>query len=173
MKTKKPTKKKSRTIPVDGPVRLNVVDPKVKVPEGRPLKFATSQDLIAKANQYFRSVMKKKKEPITLTGLCMALGTFRDVLMDYQNGVYDKRDPEFSNAVKGIKQMCENYAERMLFIKGNPAGPIFALKNYRWTDTQQVESKKTFDVTGLEELDDAQLEEFIKGIQARVGKGAH
>lgn len=171
MLTKNKKKKKSRALPAQGPVFLNAIVPKGKIPEGRPLKFSSSEDLIAKANQYFKSVMKKKMEPITITGLCMALGTFRDVLMDYQNGIYDKTDPQFSNAVKKVKIMCENYAERMLFIKGNPAGPIFALKNYRWTDTQQVETKKTIEVTGLEDLDDEKLDEFIKGLQNRAGKG--
>lgn len=168
----KKTKKLIRKPLLDGPVRLHVTDPNVKVPEGRPLKFATAEDLIARANQYFKSVIRKKKEPITITGLCMALGTFRDVLMDYQSGIYDKKDPEFSNAVKKVKIMCENYAERMLFLKGNPAGPIFALKNYRWKDTQEVETKKTFDVTGLEDLTDEQLDQFITGIQNRARKGA-
>ena len=86
MPKRPPQKKQSRAIPSDGPVRLHPVDPNVKVPEGRPLKFATSEDLMAKANHYFRSVLKKKKEPITITGLCMSLGTFRNALMDYQNG---------------------------------------------------------------------------------------
>lgn len=143
------------------------------LPEGRPLKFKNSQELLQKANRYFAKCLRKKNEPITITGLCIALGTFRDVLLDYQNGLYDKTDPEFSATVKSIKQVCENYAERMLFIKGNPAGPIFALKNYRWTDTQQVESKKTFEVTGLEDLNDEELDQFIKGVQSRVGKGTH
>lgn len=147
--------------------------PRTGLPEGRPLKFKSSADLLKKANAYFIKCLRKKNEPITITGLCMELGTFRDVLMDYQNGLYDKKDPEFSATVKSIKQVCENYAERMLFIKGNPAGPIFALKNYRWTDTQQVESKKTFEVTGLEDLNDEDLDDFIKGLQTRVGKGAH
>jgi hypothetical protein len=143
------------------------------LPEGRPLKFKSSEELLKKANKYFAKCLRKKNEPITITGLCIALGTFRDVLLDYQAGIYDKKDPEFSSTVKSIKQICENYAERMLFIKGNPAGPIFALKNYRWTDTQQVESKKTFEVTGLEDLNDEDLDQFIKGLQTRVGKGAH
>lgn len=95
--------------------------------------------------------------------------------MDYQSGKYDKADPEFSSCVKALKQVCENYAERMLFIKGNPAGPIFALKNYRnsgWRDTQEVETKKTFELTGLEDLNDEELDQFIKAIENRAGKGA-
>ena len=136
--------------------------------EGRPLKFKSSKELILKAQEYFNKCIESK-EPITITGLCMALDTFRDVLMDYQSGKYDKTDHEFSNAVKKVKLVCENYAERLLFLKGNPAGPIFALKNYRWKDTQEVEERKTFEVTGLEELSDEQLDGFIKGLENRAG----
>jgi hypothetical protein len=139
--------------------------------EGRPLKFKSSKELILKAQGYFNKCIESK-EPITITGLCMALDTFRDVLMDYQSGKYDKTDHEFSNAVKKVKLVCENYAERLLFLKGNPAGPIFALKNYRWKDTQEVEERKTFEVTGLEELSDEQLDGFIKGLENRAGNGA-
>src|SRR5579884_671865 len=103
-KSKPKTKKKSRALPSKDIVQLpSAFNAGVKVPPGRPLKFASAEDMVAKANAYFKSVLKKKKEPITITGLCMALGTFRNVLMDYENGVYDKRDPEFSNAVKTVK----------------------------------------------------------------------
>lgn len=145
--------------------------PRTGLPEGRPLKFKSSKDLTERATKYFKQCLRKKNEPITITGLCIALGTFRDVLLDYGNGLYDKTDPEFSRTVKALKQICENYAERMLFIKGNPAGPIFALKNYRWTDTQQVETKKTFELTGLEDLNDEELDQFIKAVENRAGKG--
>jgi hypothetical protein len=103
-------------------------------PGGRPLKFKTPEELLEKGIAYFKD-MQEQKRPITITGLCIALGTFRDVLMDYQ----DERGEEFSNAVKTLKIFCENYAEEQLFIGKNAAGAIFALKNYKWTDKSEHE----------------------------------
>ncbi len=100
---------------------------------GRPLKFGSPQEIIDKGIAYIQS-QHDQKLPVTITGLCIALGTFRDVLMDYQ----DERGEEFSNAVKALKLYCENYAEEQIFIGKNPAGAIFALKNYGWKDKNDV-----------------------------------
>lgn len=108
---------------------------------GRPLKFKSKKKLLAAGYAYFDDCIAKKK-PITITGLCIALGTFRDVLIDYQNGKYDEID-DFSNTIKELKQVCENYAEEQVFIGKNQTGAIFALKNYGWRDTQQVEHSGT------------------------------
>jgi hypothetical protein len=102
-------------------------------PGGRPLKFKTPQEIRDKAAAYFKAC-KRNKEPITITGLCIALGTYRDVIMQYE----DERGPEFTNAVKDAKQVCQSYAESKLFGQ-NAAGPIFALKNYGWSDKQEIE----------------------------------
>lgn len=107
-----------------------------KHPGGRPLKFKSSKELLEKAQIYFEKCIQEK-EPITITGLAMALDTFRDVLIDYGNGKYDSTDKEFSNTVKKIKQVCENYAETRIF-GNNPTGAIFALKNYGWVDKKEV-----------------------------------
>jgi len=104
---------------------------------GRPLKFKSKKRLLAAGYAYFQKCIDDKM-PITITGLCMALGTFRDVLSDYGRGVYDNVD-DFSVAVKELKQVCENYAEKQVFIGKNQAGAIFALKNYGWKDNQQIE----------------------------------
>jgi hypothetical protein len=74
----------------------------------------------------------KAGEPLTITGLAIALETSRETLMNYE-----KKD-EFFDAVKSIKLVCENYAERALLGK-NPTGPIFALKNYGWRDKREIE----------------------------------
>ena len=101
------------------------------MPAGRPLKFETPQEILTKAKAYFDECLKND-EPITITGLAIALETSRETLMNYE-----KRD-EFFDAVKSVKLVCENYAERHLFGK-NPTGSIFALKNYGWRDKQEVE----------------------------------
>lgn len=107
---------------------------------GKPLKFKTPEELQHRIDAYFADKLEPKftpdgavyYEPITITGLALALDTTRETLMDYQ-----ERD-EYSDTVKRAKLMVENYAEKMLFIGKSATGPIFALKNHGWRDQKDV-----------------------------------
>ena len=57
-----------------------------------------------------------------------------------------KKFPEqpFSDSIKRLKQYCENYAEQRIF-SHNPAGAIFALKNYGWKDRQELDVNADLD----------------------------
>lgn len=110
---------------------------------GRPLKFQTVEELQTAIDAYFKSVEGvfyldkdgvKVCEPLTITGLALALDTTRQVLMDYQ-----ERD-EYTDTIKKAKTRIENYAERRIFTT-NPTGAIFALKNYGWKDKQEVDQR--------------------------------
>jgi hypothetical protein len=126
---------------------------------GRPLKFNSPAEILEKAQAYFNETLAKNL-PITVTGLCMALGTTRDVLMDYE----DERGEEFSNAVKDCKLVCENYAETKLY-GNNATGPIFALKNFGWKDKQEIENSTP-------QLDEVRndLNKLISDVKARPAK---
>lgn len=104
-----------------------------KHPGGRPPKFNSPQEVLDKAQIYFNDCIDKKV-PITITGLAMALDTTRRTLIDYEG-----KGDEFSHAIKKCKTVCENYAERKLFEPKAATGAIFALKNYGWSDRQEVE----------------------------------
>jgi hypothetical protein len=107
---------------------------------GRPRKFQTVDDLWQRAGEYFNE-RQNKLEPLTVTGLALALGTTRETLMDYEGGKYDGEDgqePRFSDAVKLIKAFVRDYAESQLYKLRNPAGAIFWLKNHGWSDRQEV-----------------------------------
>lgn len=126
---------------------------------GRPLKFSSPEELLERAYEYFDETLEKG-QPITITGLAMALDTSRETLMDYE----EKRGDQFSDAVKKVKLVCENYAERKLF-GSNPTGAIFALKNYGWKDKQEID------------LDDSEMEKtrndlnkLIKNVKAATAK---
>lgn len=109
------------------------------MPMGRPLKFLSANEIDCVADEYFARC-KAEEKPITITGLCLALDfTSRKVLMEYEDGRHDDVDPEFSNTIKRAKMKCENYAETQVFSGKNPAGAIFCLKNYGWSDKQEVE----------------------------------
>lgn len=94
------------------------------MPAGRPLKFKTVEDLEEKINKYFNDT---PIEEWTITGLALALDTFRSVLCDYE-----EKD-EFSNTIKKAKQMVEHSYEIDLKKSGR-TGTIFALKNFNWKD---------------------------------------
>lgn len=108
---------------------------------GRPLKFENVAALEQAIEKYFQETASKSyvdndgiwhHEPLTITGLALALDTTRKTLMEYE-----ERD-EFSNTIKRAKTVVENYAEKRLF--GNsPTGAIFALKNYGWKDKSEQE----------------------------------
>ena len=106
---------------------------KEKKPIGRPRKYKTADDLYAAGEAYIAQRAIEDKPP-TLIGLALALGfTGRQALCDYE------RRPEFVDAVKRLKSMCEDYYEQRLTAGGNPAGAIFALKNFGWRDKVEVE----------------------------------
>jgi hypothetical protein len=107
-------------------------------PGGRPLKFQTPEDLEAKGLEYIK-LCESAGRPMTITGMAIHLDTSRETLMDYQ-----ERD-QFSDTVKKLKSYCEDYAEQSMYIGKNPAGAIFALKNFGWRDrTEQDLRVKEF-----------------------------
>lgn len=103
---------------------------------GRPKKFQSVEELQKKIDAYFLDCLTND-EPVTVTGLCLWLDTTRDVLMDYQN------DDEFSYTIKKAKQRIENAYEKRLIRRGN-AGDIFALKQFGWTDKQEIDNKISY-----------------------------
>ena len=101
---------------------------------GRPPKFQDLNVLKADIDKYFADC-DENNEPYTVTGLAIALGTHRSVLMDYERS----EDKDFSNAIKMAKVRVENYAEKKLYTQSSPTGAIFALKNFGWTDRLALE----------------------------------
>lgn len=84
--------------------------------------------------------VKTKQKPLTVTGLAVALGTSRGVLLDYET-TYSEKYPEFSNTIKEAKEQIKAYAEESLF-GTNTAGVIFSLKN-NWGFKDKYETENT------------------------------
>lgn len=110
---------------------------------GRPLKFESVEILQEQIDKYFNDT---PKDEWTITGLALALDTYRSVLCDYES----KEDrKEFSNAIKKAKQKVENGYEIDLKKHGR-SGTIFALKNFDWKDkTEQDVNNKVEIVNGF------------------------
>ena len=104
-----------------------------KNPGGRPRVFDTSEQFDAAADKYFNDC-KKKKIPLTITGLALAMGfNSKQSLYDYQ------KEEKFSYSVKRVRTMVENGYEIRLH-GNNPTGAIFALKNFDgWSDKSSHE----------------------------------
>lgn len=99
---------------------------------GRPLKFKTIKKLQDAIDEYFYKC-DEDNEPVTITGLALALDTTRETLCDYE----DK--DLFSDAIKKAKLKVQNAYEKRLIKRGN-AGDIFALKNFGWVDKTEVDN---------------------------------
>ena len=96
------------------------------MPTGRPLKFKSVKELQKKIDAYFTRC-EKDDEPLTITGLALALDTSRETLMEY-----GERE-EFVDTIKKAKLKIEHAYELRNIKRGN-AGDIFALKNFGWKD---------------------------------------
>lgn len=108
---------------------------------GRPAKWTDPEAFANKVDEYFEDESQK---PHTWTGLALYLGfESRQSLEDYK-----KRDG-FSYPIKKALFRIENIYEQMLFSR-NPAGPIFALKNFGWKDKQEVEQTGGLKITFVE-----------------------
>jgi hypothetical protein len=128
---------------------------------GRPLKFKTPKELEKKIAAYFKDCEKEEK-PLSITGLALALDTSRETLCNYQ-----ARD-EFFDAIKRAKLRVEQfYEERLTF--SNAAGPIFALKNFDWSDKQDVNHSGGI-MTANTEIPDDQKKSAIDAIMRYQAK---
>lgn len=98
---------------------------------GKPLKFQTPDDLQKAVDAYFARC-KENDEPLTITGLALALDTTRETLMDYE------AKDDYSDTIKRAKLKIEHAYELRNIKRGN-AGDIFALKNFGWKDKTENE----------------------------------
>ena len=103
---------------------------------GRPRRYKTPEEFLERAEEYLRSCYNDTGEmikPLTITGMCNFLGTTRERLLGYENGILESLkdgngdDELFRDAVKRVKHVCQEYAENHGFMARNPAFAIFAL----------------------------------------------
>ena len=92
-------------------------------------KYQTDEDLQQAINDYLES----NKENPTITGLALHLGfESRQSFYDYE------KNKEHSYTIKRARLHIENFYEKHL-IGQYTSGPIFALKNFGWSDKQEIE----------------------------------
>ena len=98
---------------------------------GRPRIIDSPEHFDQLVDQYVLDCFEEK-EPVTITGMALYLG-FASKQSFYD---YGKRDG-FSCSVKRASFLVEHAYETGL-AKGAGAGHIFALKNFNWTDRQEI-----------------------------------
>ncbi len=118
------------------------------MPAGRPPVFDTPDKLQDAIDQYFKEGVTIKKVVIgkapnnytidvevpTISGLCYFIG-FESRQSFY---AYEKKT-EFSYTIKKARLFIERHYEEMLQT-GNTVGAIFALKNFDWSDKQEIQN---------------------------------
>lgn len=106
--------------------------PKQKHAGGRPLIFKSPEELETKIQAYF-DMCEEKNKPLTYAGLAFGLGIDRQTLYNYA-----ERD-KFFDSIKKARDRVTAYIEEWAMEKGN-AGTIFLMKNYGYTDRQEVDT---------------------------------
>lgn len=98
--------------------------------KGRPPMFETPEQLQTEVDKYLTDPNIPVK---TITGLAYHLGfESRQSFYDYE------QKPNFTYTIKRCRLYIESLYEARLFENAN-AGAIFGLKNFGWTDKQEIE----------------------------------
>lgn len=107
---------------------------KEKKPVGRPRAIDSPETFDMLVDSYI-DMCRTSDEPILLTGLILSLG------LTSKEGFYQYQDyPEFTDSVKRARLLVEMEYEKRLNGGSNAAAPIFALKNFGWSDKMQIET---------------------------------
>jgi len=100
---------------------------KTKNPEGRPPKFNSVEELMARFSQYIDYCAEERMIP-TKAGLMLSFGLSRQGYNEYKN------KPKFSDALREIEFAVEDAWLQQLAKSGVATGAIFYLKNAFHTD---------------------------------------
>ena len=116
---------------------------------GQPPKYRSAELFQKKIDEYFASITDadgEYKKPPTVSGMAIFLG-FAD-----RRSMYHYRDKDdFYAPVKRAIGMVEAFHEEKTAGGSRCAGNIFALKNFGWTDRQEITNKGDMGITWNEE----------------------
>ena len=131
-------------------------------PGGRPKKISTPELFDSLVDDYIAQC-RKNDEPILLLGMCIHLGLYgKEALAEYAGYV------GFSSSVRRARAFIEHEYEKRLVTNSSAAGPIFALKNFNWSDQQQlsVTSDSKVEHSGAVGLVGLDFEEVRKRVES-------
>lgn len=123
---------------------------------GRPATYTTKEELEKEIDRYF---VETQQDEIAITGLALFLWfTSRQALINYQE------KEEFVDTIKRAKMRVELAYEKRLIARGN-GWDVFALKNFDWTDKQELDTRNlNIETTPKElaEMSDEELQALLK-----------
>jgi hypothetical protein len=124
----------------------------VRRDRGRPSKWnIEDNDRLNKLiDGYFEECKVNSVIP-TITGLALVLDCDMETIRTYS------KNPDFSSSIKRAYNYCFNFVYNGMLTAKNPAGFIFAAKNYGMTDNQTIDhtiTQRTITVTMLGDIED-------------------
>lgn len=109
----------------------------------KPRKWKTQEELIKLINEYLENT---EFDEYSITWLAYSLWTSRQLLTDYENR------EEFKEIIKEAKLIIEHSYEISLR-KNWRTWDIFALKNFNWKDTQEIDNKISWELKTTSAVD--------------------
>ena len=104
-------------------------------PVGRPRCWNSPEELQEQINAYFDHCDIKNK-PYTIAGLAVFLEVDRHTIYNYE------KSQEYFHTIKKARDKIYCFMEEWAMVKAN-AGTIFLMKNYGYTDRQELDVKAT------------------------------
>lgn len=92
-------------------------------------KYTSAKEMELVINKYFADT---PEDMVTLSGLCIALGIQKSTLYHYAN-------MEPFQEIVNMARLCIEHSYEMSLRKNGRTGDIFALKNFGWSDKQDVD----------------------------------
>ena len=125
---------------------------------GAPPKFKTVEELEECIKKY-EEYLKNEDKPPTMAGLAYYTGVDRQTLYNYKN------KDEYFGTIKGfVDRILMTYEERSL--TDSTAGLIFLLKNYGYSDKQEIDhttkGESINDKPNLSNLSEDEIKELGK-----------
>lgn len=114
---------------------------------GRPYLYSP-REIGDQMVTYFRDCAENNR-PFMITGFCIHVGISREGLRRLEKS----SNNQFVGTIKKGKQMVEFYLAIQLYLKPNPQGIIFILKNMGWSDKEVVENKADVEITDKERIE--------------------
>jgi len=112
---------------------------------GPKLKFESSYILGEIINNYFDEC-DESEEPYTISGICLACGFTKNTFQ-----VYGRKGPHV-HIIEQARLIIQNQLEKALRGPGRAAGSIFTLKQFGWSDRQDINMNQR--ISGVDDVDD-------------------
>lgn len=128
----------------------------VPIKGGKPRIFNTVEELEQKINEFY-DYCESHEETLTFERLATFIGVDRKTIYNYR-----QRDEYLPTFKKVQERILADIMSKGLGNKINPTFGIFCLKNYGYTDKQEIESTNTNKNISLEHLTTQEIKDLLK-----------